>query len=76
MSDWPTQQPMPEPTQDEMVQAAYRMGYESGVKDGAERADQWASNRLNMTEGDAAAAWVMKLLPTSPDVLAKRLRDH
>ena len=62
-----------EPTQDEMVRAAYRMGYESGVKDGAERADQWVSNRNGGTDGTVAAEWVMKLLPASPDVLAKRM---
>ena len=62
------------PTQDEMVQTAYRMGYESGVRDGAERADQWASNRLGTGEGDLVAQWVMKLLPAARDVLAKRMR--
>ena len=62
-----------EPTHDEAVQAAYRMGYVSGVKDGAERADQWASSRVGRTAGMAVARWVMKLLPASPDALAKRM---
>lgn len=63
-----------EPTHDEIVRAAYAFGYESGVKDGAERADQWASNKYGMPEGDDAAGWVMKLLPATRDQLSKRMR--
>ena len=50
----------------------YARGYAAGVRDGAERADQWASNRLGMGEGDLAADWVRALLPASMDVLKKR----
>jgi len=61
------------PTTEEMVRAAYAMGYENGVKDGAERADQWACNRYGLNGGDDLVAWVMKLLPASRDELAKRM---
>lgn len=66
----------PMPTTDEMVRHAYAMGYEQGVKDGAERADQWASNKYGLNGGDenGLVAWIMELLPASRDELAKRMR--
>ena len=51
-----------EPSHDEIVRSAY----ERGVKDGAERADQWASRRFGLADGDAASAWVLQLLETAP----------
>ena len=64
----------PQPTTTELVQSAYATGYAEGVKDGAERADQWASNKYGLNGGSELVAWVMKLLPASRDELAKRMR--
>ena len=64
----------PEPTHNEIVRATYAAGYESGVKDGAERADQWASNKFGLNGGNDLVKWIMQLLPASRDELAKRMR--
>ena len=63
-----------EPTPRELVLATYAAGYAEGVKDGAERADQWASNKYGLNGGNELVAWIMRLLPAARDELAKRMR--
>ena len=52
----------------------YAAGYAEGVRDGAERADQWASNKYGLNGGIELVAWILELLPASRDELAKRMR--
>lgn len=55
---------------------AYRAGYGRGVKDGAERADQYASAKFGSSAGDSAASHVLALLDgMDDDVLSKRGAD-